>query len=67
MKPRSHDFQKWKAAFREKAHRLIEVGYSKGRSNIESHDHEEQEITEFIVSAIKDWMRSPESPPILFK
>jgi hypothetical protein len=63
MKPRSQDFQKWKVALREKAHLLIEVGYTKGRSHIEYDDHEEQEITEFIVSAIKDWMRSPESPP----
>ena len=63
MKPRSSDFHKWKVAFREKVHILIEVGYTRGRSHIESDDHEEQEITEFLVSAIRDWMRSPESPP----
>lgn len=63
MKPDSSAFQKWKVAFREKVHLLIEVGYTKGRSNIQSDDHEEQEITEYIVSAIRNWMRRPESPP----
>ena len=49
MKPSSPDFQKWKVAFREKALLLIEVAYTKERYNIESHDHEEQEITEFLA------------------
>lgn len=62
-KPNSHDFQKWKGAFREKAHLLIQVGYTEGLHNIESDKHEEQDITEFIVNAIKIWMRSPASLP----
>jgi hypothetical protein len=65
IKPDSHDFQKWKVAFRERAHLLIKVGYAEGRHNIESDAHEEQDITEFIVNAINEWMRSSASGSIL--
>ncbi|MBV8694937.1 MAG: hypothetical protein JO125_16190 [Chloroflexi bacterium] len=63
IKPDSHNFQKWKIAFREKAHLLIKIGYTRGCHNLKSDEHEEQDITEFIVNAVNDWMRSPASLP----
>ncbi len=62
IKPDSRDFQKWKVAFRERAHQLIQIGYTEGVRHIKSDEHEEQDITEFIVNAINVWMRSPVSP-----
>jgi hypothetical protein len=61
-KPDPSYFQKWKGAFREKAHLLISVGYTAGRYKIESDRHEEQDITGFIVCGIKDWMRRRDRP-----
>ena len=62
-KPDPSYFQKWKVAFREKAHLLISVGYAAGSYKIESDGHEEQDITGFIVCGIKDWMRRRDRPP----
>ena len=43
--PDPHNYQKWKVAFRERAHFLIGVGYATGRHKIETDEHEEQDIT----------------------
>jgi hypothetical protein len=62
-KPDPSHFQKWKVAFRERAHLLISVGYIAGRYKIESDGHEEQDITGFIVRGMKDWMCCRDRPP----
>ena len=62
-KPDPSSFQKWKVAFRERAHLLISVGYTASRYKIESDGHEEQDITGFIVCGIKDWIRRRDCPP----
>lgn len=61
-KPDPSYFQPWKVAFREKAHLLIYEGYVAGCLKIESDGHEEQDITDFIVCGIKDWMRRRDRP-----
>ncbi len=61
-KPDPSSFQKWKVAFRERAHLLIRVGYIAGRYKLESDGHEEQDITGFIVCGIKDWLRRRNRP-----
>jgi len=62
-KPDPSSFQKWKVAFRERAHLLISIGYIAGRYKIESDGHEEQDITGFIVCGIRDWLRRRDCPP----
>src|ERR1700730_13096979 len=61
--PDPSHFQKWKETFREKAHTLICIGYTRGHKKIKTDKHKEEEITEFIVGGINDWMRSHNSPP----
>lgn len=54
--PDPSHFQPWKVAFRKNAHLLINAGYTVGRSKIESNEHKEEHITEFIVCGMNDWM-----------
>jgi hypothetical protein len=61
-KPDSFHFRSWKVAFRENAHVLISVGYTACRTKIESDEHKEEHITEFIVCGMKDWMRRRDRP-----
>lgn len=61
-KPDPSHFQPWKVAFRKKAHLLINAGYAAGRYKIESDEHHEEHITEYIVCGIKDWMRRRDRP-----
>ena len=58
----SFHFRSWKVAFRENAHVLISVGYTACRTKIESDEHKEEHITEFIVCGMKDWMRRRDRP-----
>jgi len=65
MKSNSPDpshFQPWKVAFRKNTHLLISAGYIASRSKIESDEHNEEHITEFIVCGMKDWMRRRDRP-----
>ncbi|HVB72621.1 MAG TPA: hypothetical protein VNE38_03605 [Ktedonobacteraceae bacterium] len=61
-KPDPSHFQSWKVAFRKNAHLLISAGYTAGHYKIESNEHYEEHITEFIVCGIKDWMRRRDRP-----
>lgn len=61
-KPDLSHFQKWKVAFRERAHFLISVGYRESNHKIKSDNHEEQDLTGFLVSSINDWMRRRDCP-----
>jgi hypothetical protein len=61
-KPDPFHFRSWKVAFRENTHVLISVGYTACRPKIESDEHKEEHITEFIVCGMKDWMRRRDRP-----
>jgi hypothetical protein len=61
-KPDPSYFQPWKVAFRKNTHLLISAGYTAGRYKIESDEHNEEHITEFIVCGMKDWMRRRDRP-----
>jgi hypothetical protein len=63
IKADAHYFYPWKDSFRARAHKLIEVGYTFARCRMKSDEHEETDITGFIVEAINDWVRGPDCFP----